>query len=574
MAVLASVVIAGAGVGVLLYVRHEAGNSPLAKQVAACDIPAEVLQRLWNGYYPRRSGDVLAAEQPNNLFGTRHSTPYYYTQHIPLVLYGPGYIRKGVQIDRSVTMADIAPTYADLLNFNGLGKRDGTPLTDALLPKNRRNGVPKLIFTLVWDGGGWDDLNYWPKSWPNLKRMMGRGADYTNATDGSSPSITPSIHATLGTGDYPKRHGISDIQIRVKGNIIDGWAGNSPVHLRVKTLADLYDLAHNNKPVIGMEARDKWHLGMIGHGAQIPGADKDVAVLDALGAVHFTTNRRYYQMPKNFNDYPAMQRAVNEVDQRDGKADQKWLGNPLLMTDGRVRYSPAWSIYQTGRVQALLRRYHFGQDSTPDMFFTNYKTTDLAGHEWGMTTKEEEQDLAEQDAQIPILIKTLDQLVGKKNYVFLMTADHGMQPPVTVTHGFAINSPELTSDIERRFDHKTPHVPLVKANRGYQFFLDQNEMKINHVTPSEVAAFIRNYRVKDNLLNPNLPSTYSGSENDRIYKVALTPPALKRALDCAKQKKPGSSASGPQAEGVVSPALKDKRRSLPARSKKSGLPRT
>lgn len=545
------------------------GSSTLAKQVRACDVPVPILQRMYHGYYPRRSGDVLAAEQPANLFGTRHSTPYYYTQHIPLVLYGPGYIRRGMKIDRPVTMADIAPTYADLLHFHGLGPRDGSPLTDALLPKSKRNGIPKLIFTLVWDGGGWNDLNYWPKSWPHLRRLMQESADYTNATDGSSPSITPAIHATLGTGDYPDHHGISDIQIRVHGDIIDGWQGDSPVHLKVKTLADLYDLAHGNKPIIGLEARDKWHLGMIGHGAALPGADKDIAVLDALGAVHFATNKRYYTMPKNFDNFSSLQRAVEKVDQRDGKADQKWLGNALLMTDGRVRYTPAWSIYQTGRVIALLHKYGFGKDSTPDMFFTNYKTTDLAGHEWGMTASEEKQDLTEQDAQIPLLIKALDQIAGKGNYVFLLTADHGLQPPTTVTHGIGINTQELTSDLEKHFDHTTAHTPLIKGNRGYQFFLDQHEMKLNHVTAAEVATFIRNYRVGDNIQGTALPSTYTGTENDRLYRVALTPHALKEALACAERRGSHPSASGPKPQTFGESTL-----SLSTRARNKGLPRT
>ncbi len=405
MLVAACSVVAAGAVSAWLLVRSPGAGAPGPRPVRACDVALPVLERIYNGYVPGRSGDVLAAEQPEDAFGTRHSTPYYYTQHIPLVLYGPGFIRSGLRVERPVTMADVAPTLAELLHFDAFPRRDGSVLREALLPRSQRNGVPRLIFTLVWDGGGWDDLEQWPHAWPHLKHLMTRGVDSTDATDGSSPSITPSIHATLGTGAFPRHHGIADIKMRVHGRMVDAWQHGSPRYLRLETLADLWDLANGNRPLIGLEARDHWHLGMIGHGAAIPGADRDIAVLDALGRLRFTTNPRYYEMPPlRFNALGVLARAVRTVDRRDGALDGRWLGHPISGDDPKVRYTPAWSIYQTDRVIALLQRYGFGRDVMPDLFFTNYKTTDLAGHEWGMTTPEERQDLAEQDRQIPVLI--------------------------------------------------------------------------------------------------------------------------------------------------------------------------
>lgn len=511
---------------------------------AACEASLPVLQRMWNGYYPGRSGDILAAEQPDDLFGTRHSTPYYYTQHVPMVLYGPGYIRSGVQVSRAVTMADVAPTFADLLHFDGLGQVDGNPLVEALKPDAERNGIPKLIFTLVWDGGGWDGLNYWSKAWPNLKKLMSEGTNFTNATVGSSPSITPSIHSTLGTGDFPDKTGISDIQIRVHGDITDGWEGSSPKYLEEPTLADLYDRANGNQPLVGLLARDRWHLGMIGHGSYFGGGDKDIAVLDSLGALKFRTNHHFYSMPANFDDPAELERDITTVDQRDGKADHEWLGNPMLTTDGRVRYTPAWDIYQSQRVIALLKMYGFGSDSMPDLFFTNYKSVDLAGHTWLMTSPEEQQDMAAQDAEIPVLLHALNKLVGRDNYVMLFTADHGMQPPTSVTDGWSINTREMTDDLEKHFDHVTPDTPLVQANRGYQFFLRKGELKKNHITANDVAQWIRDYQVQDNLTGTNkIPSSYKGSPEDHLYQIAETPKHLKVALSCAERKRGSPSAS-------------------------------
>ena len=38
--------------------------------VRACDLPLPVLERVARGYYPKRSGDVLAIERLPNQFGT------------------------------------------------------------------------------------------------------------------------------------------------------------------------------------------------------------------------------------------------------------------------------------------------------------------------------------------------------------------------------------------------------------------------------------------------------------------------------------------------------------------------
>src|SRR5688500_11758569 len=82
--VLVVLLIAIAG-GAFWWFTNRDGDE-LVEPVAACDVPVEILERLWNGYYPERSGDVLTVEQQPHQFGTRHSTPYAYTQDVPLVL--------------------------------------------------------------------------------------------------------------------------------------------------------------------------------------------------------------------------------------------------------------------------------------------------------------------------------------------------------------------------------------------------------------------------------------------------------------------------------------------------------
>lgn len=91
-------------------------------------------------YFPGRSGDLLIVPKPYYLiawslpdkprdFGTGHGTPYYYDQHVPVLLMGWG-IEPGEYFGR-VTPADIAPTLAALCGVT-LSSPDGHVLSEAL----------------------------------------------------------------------------------------------------------------------------------------------------------------------------------------------------------------------------------------------------------------------------------------------------------------------------------------------------------------------------------------------------------------------------------------------------------
>lgn len=531
-----ALVAAVAGGGYLLFAGDDdAGADPeRVEPVRACDIPEKILERVWRGYVPGRSGDVLTIERLPNQYNTRHSTPFAYTQDVPLVLYGPGFIKKGVEVDRPTTVADLVPTFAELLDFEMPEPVDGDVLEEALLPEEERNGLPKLVFTIVWDGGGDNVLEQWPEDWPELKKMMEQGAGYSDAVVGSSPSITPSIHATIGTGNFPKRHGLSDTRMRVGGKTVDAYENDSPRFLRGQTLGDAWDIANGNVPLVGMMARDNWHLGMIGHGAQMEGGDLDVAVMDSFTEVEFRTIEEFYSLPEYVLGNEGLQEAIDEVDQRDGEADQRWLGNPLLPIDGKIRFTPAWSIFQTEKMKELLVNEGFGTDDVPDIFFVNYKSTDLVGHEFNMVEPEEQEALQEQDRQLREVIRFLNQTVGRKNYVMALTADHGMTPYPADTGGWNIIMTETSADIEERFDKVTPDKPLILSNRGYQIMLDHKEMKRNKVEPEQVADFLRSYTIGDNAPNRDSLGRFSERTEERVFLTALTPDELKEALDCAR----------------------------------------
>ncbi|MBA3350662.1 MAG: alkaline phosphatase family protein, partial [Actinobacteria bacterium] len=279
--VVAIVALTGAAVAGSTLFRSEERVPSATRQ--ACALPPSWLTRVQRGYDPQRSGQVSVlpvtpAYLASGAGGWSHSGPWPYLQRIPIVFYAPGVLPARGAIDRPVTTADIAPTLARIMGVSI--RSDGKPMREVAPPETVTGHRPRLILTIVYDGGGWNVLDQWPGDWPVLKTMMEEGTLYTNATVGSSPSVTPAIHTTLGTGVYPDKHGITGIPVRdEEGTVVDAFLkGESSRFLEVPTLAERWDEANDNRPLVGMVGYEPWHLGMIGKGAEKPGGDKDDAV--------------------------------------------------------------------------------------------------------------------------------------------------------------------------------------------------------------------------------------------------------------------------------------------------------
>src|SRR4029079_3961209 len=194
------------------------------QDAAAGDLGAEYMELVGRAATAQRSGDIQLLLAPFNSENysfeslslhprdprTSHAAVWMYLERIPLVAYGPGVIEPGDSEDR-VSLADLAPTTAELIGFDGWANdREGRGL-----PGFRTTGqTPKVVVTYVFDGGGWNVLRQWPNDWPNLARLMREGMHYRNALTGSFPAVTACAHASIGTGTFPRQHGITGHNIR------------------------------------------------------------------------------------------------------------------------------------------------------------------------------------------------------------------------------------------------------------------------------------------------------------------------------------------------------------------------
>jgi hypothetical protein len=518
-------------------------NKVLAARVCAA-VSHEVLLRTWRGVMPGRSGDIqIIPSYPNFVNGgLTHATPYAYTQDVPLFLYGPGYVRPG-SYDRAATLADIAPTTGALLKFP-YDAPDGTAQRQALLPPDER-AVPRLIVTLIWDSGGMDVLNRWKHDWPYLRSLLPGGAWFTNVTVGSSPSNTPTGHSIIGTGAFPRDSGFVDEYVRVNGRI-QKPNENGPQFLVEPTLADLYDLARANRPLVGGIATLAAHIMMMGHGAGWYGGDRDIAVTRekevaaTAGAEATSWNLTpdmapFYTLPAYVNDLPPIDAYTRALDAADGAIDGRWRQNSIDQLSNGFD-TPARTPYQTKLIETVIEHEAFGADDVADLLFLNYKAIDTIGHLFSADSLEMSDAVKVQDDALRTLVGFLNRAVGMGRWAMVLTADHGTQRDPNVSGAFMIDINKLTSLLQRTFDDDHDDIALFEKIRPTEIWVDHSELQDNGVTLTRISAYIQALTQEQTYKNQNLPAP--GSENDTVFDAAL-PSSMLAALPCLPEARAG-----------------------------------
>ncbi|MEP7059585.1 MAG: alkaline phosphatase family protein [Actinomycetota bacterium] len=512
-----------------------------------CALPKPWISRILNGYRSDWSGDVSTIPKADNIVdgGYSHAGPMDHLQHVPMFYYAPGIVKPGVYTDTTF-LTDIAPTTGAILKFP-FNAPDGKPLTEALLPPDQRT-VPKLFVTLVWDAGGMDVLDTWSHSHPYLDSLKGQGAWFTNTYVGSAQSNTPPGHAEIGTGAFPKDNGYIDEYVRLNNHTVQPTQ-DGPGLLLTPTFGDLYDIAHGNKPVVGAVATLAAHDLMMSHGAWFNGGDKDIAVMRQVDAAttggaesvswNLTSQMSpYYTFPAWVNDLPGIGKYNTIIDQADGKRDGKWRDKSISAL--RTGFdTPARTPYETSVIEAVMKRYKFGQDATPDLLYLNYKTIDTTEHQTSLNSPYMEDSVAYQDAALKQLVAFLNKEVGKDQWGMVITADHGSQYSAAVAGGVPIDPTRVRALLDTKFDPSQKG--LFEVVRPTQMWFNAAVAKQLGVTPEVVASYVGSLTVAQ-----TARSYYSippGTEGDTVYAAAF-PSHILTGLPCAPAAPPASPAAG------------------------------
>jgi predicted AlkP superfamily pyrophosphatase or phosphodiesterase len=496
----------------------------------ACALEEELLLRIWRGHDDESSEDITTVPLEPNYAGsfnvTSHSGPWDYLQRVPLVLYGPGIIKaQGKPLERPASIVDVYPT-AGMLSNVSLPPRDGQVLDEAVDAGFSES--PKLILTIMWDGVGRNVLERWPEAWPTLKRMERKGTSYQNAVVGSSPSITPATHSSLGTGAYPRKHGVTAIEYRDQaGKVSTAFAMRDPGGLDLTTFADEIDRELGNRPLAGLIGWRSWHQGMLGHGSMTPGGDND-----HLGLIGFSQelvgNDRYYSTPAYLQDFDGLEERISQLDRTDGELDGEWMGDPIAERHD----NPAWVNYQTDVVISLMDQEGYGADDVPDMLFTNFKMTDIVGHQYTMDSPRMKSVLHAQDDALARILEYLEDEV--QDYVVVLSADHGHTPSPERTAAWPILQGQLGADLGKHFG--IPEKDLVQQTTAAGPFIDKEVMTKNGVTLEDIARFLNGYTIGDNWGRDQLPSGYSDRADEPVFEAVWPSDSIDEIMRCARRR--------------------------------------
>lgn len=515
------------------------GLPPLARREpagdwldAACSLPPKVFERVRRDYNAERSPDLVAVPSGRNFFGgftwTSHSGPWNYLQRVPLVFYGPGHVRRlgDTTVSWEPTVADVAPTVAALVGAPWPDGRPGRALSPILARDTTE--PPKLVVTIVWDGGGWNVLKTWPRSWPNLRALMDGGASVRRAIAGSSPSVTPAIHSNLGTGAFPNRHGIVSTYVRVGGRLYDPFENGSPRFLDLTTVGDVHDLATGNAARVGLLGYRDWHIGMLGHGALTPGGDYDDAALITDKGDTINPNARWFGFPAGLASVPGPQRDIKALDREDGELDGRWMGHKVLDGVFSARHhSPAFMGYQTRLLKAFVRANDYGADDVPDLLFVNFKPIDSLGHNYNMLAPQVGRAVEYADARLREIVMFLDRHVGRGEWVLALTADHGQTPSAEATGAWPIDMEAQFDELARHFDLSVDE--LIDNEKPGAIWLERS----SGVTPEEVASYLLTWEFDDAPPSGDaVPKAYADDMDRQLFDAVIPTARMDDIVRC------------------------------------------
>jgi len=481
------------------------------QEAMASDLGSEYMELVRRTFIPRRSGDLQLLLAPYNSSNypqeslslvprdprTSHASVWMYLERIPLLVHAPGLVVAS-DSDERVTLADLAPTTAQLMGFDDFpGDRAGRPLAVSTSRSVRR---PKVIVTFLIDGGGWNVLKAFPDDWPELKALMGESANFRNAIVGSFPAVTACAHGTVGTGTFPNEHGITGHNLRDLDGVVrkayrDPGAAD-PSDIWIPTLSDLWH--ERTGAWVGQIGYQVWHLGMMGFGGRgRPSDDLPVGVFwDEDGTATWQPhNRALYRLPGEMPDPADYQRYLDEFEDPGWDAEFEPVGRQSPCC------RPPIVRYQGDVIQAAFDSEPIGQTGTTDLLYTTYKSPDYTGHVYGMGSEWTGLQLRAVDEQLGRLRRMLEERFPAE-YALIVTADHGQCPLPDSVGGVRLDPIQLEHLIESRFSSMTGVVDGVVPS---EVFLNVSRLWDNGgATIEDVAASLADYRYRQNI-GPYVP---------------------------------------------------------------------
>lgn len=326
-----------------------------------------------------------------------------------------------------------------------------------------------------------------------LARFLDRGAWFADAHYGYAYTVTAAGHASMLTGTYAYRHGIigndwrnletgereyctGDTRYTYIGNKTDKLDGTSPNNLLVETVGDVLKRSNPRSKVIGISGKDR--------GAILPAGKTGVAYMYMSKSGEFASSTFYMK------EHPAWVNAFNATKPADRYFKQAWKpvlddaayagsqpdeqpwflvkGAKLPMVMGAAQVQPDGAYYggllrspfvdemSLEFARAAIKGESLGtDDGAPDILTVSLSGHDYVNHAFGAESRLSHDHVLHLDRLFQAFFRDLDAMVGRDNYVVVLTADHGFMP-----------APETSLAAGRAAGRKSNSETLARVNAG------------------------------------------------------------------------------------------------------------
>lgn len=373
-------------------------------------------------------------------------------------------------------------------------------------------GHPTLLVLVVVDQMRADYLTRYSAPWTGgLRRLVDEGARYEQTFYPYLNTVTCVGHATLGTGAWPKTHGIilnqwyrrdegrlrsctfdPSVRAVVYSGRPDG-EGHSATQLRVPTLAERLRTRWPGSRSVSLSLKPRSAIMMAGRGA---------TAITWIGAGGWQTSTAYTGAPLASigrsvaahpidADRPAvwerLRDAASYLGPDDGPGERPEHGwtrvfpHPLSPPGAPpAAFLELWqsSPYGDAALGAMavsaIGDFQLGQRDAVDFLGVSFSSTDLVGHDFGPDSHEVQDTLARLDRTLGALLTALDAKVGRGRYVLALSADHGVAtvPEVAAAAGQSAGRVPLgivrsTVDAALQNGGPGPHVARVEYTEVY-----------------------------------------------------------------------------------------------------------
>ena len=388
--------------------------------------------------------------------------------------------------------------------------------------QNVKVARPKLVVGIVVDQMRWDYLNrFYPRFGEGgFKRLMDEGFSCDNTCLNYIPTVTAIGHTSIYTGSVPSIHGIAGNDFYKDGKKVyctdddnvtgvgsNGAAGKmSPRNLLVTTIGDELKLATNfRSKVIGVSLKDRASI--------LPaGRTPDAAYWFDDETGQFITSTYYMQsLPEwvnRFNEEDLGRKLLMQdwntlypiETYRESTPDNTLFEKALVKGEapvlplktseifkkdgyGIIRTTPYGNTLTLAMAKATLENEKMGQGETTDLLAVSLSSTDYIGHRFGTYAIETEDTYLRLDKDIADFLRTLDDKVGKGNYLVFLTADHAAAHNFTFMQANRISaegwvaSGTLESLNEHLRNIYGGGTSLVKDILNYQVFFDRKAIE-------------------------------------------------------------------------------------------------